>query len=67
MQKNIFLLIAITASTLLAQTPNTLTEKEKIDGWKLLFDGTSTKGWRNYKSTTIKPQWKVIDGALVFS
>ena len=26
--------------------PNAPTEKEKAAGWKLLFDGTTTKGWR---------------------
>lgn len=43
---------------------NTLTEKEKQDGWKLLFDGKSTAGWRNFKSKSIGPAWKVSDGAL---
>ena len=26
--------------------PNTITEKERKEGWSLLFDGISTKGWR---------------------
>ena len=43
---------------------NTLTDQEKSDGWKLLFDGKTTDGWRNYKKKTISPGWKVIDGAL---
>ena len=29
--------------------PNTLTEPEKQDGWKLLFDGKSLDGWRVFK------------------
>lgn len=45
--------------------PNTLTEAEKAAGWKLLFDGQTTNGWRNYKKDTVGPGWKVVDGALV--
>jgi hypothetical protein len=44
---------------------NTLTEEEKAAGWKLLFDGKTTEGWRGYKRDDMPPGWKVIDGALV--
>ncbi|MHB1034194.1 MAG: 3-keto-disaccharide hydrolase [Pirellulales bacterium] len=47
--------------------PNTLTAAEKKAGWKLLFDGKTTNGWRNYRSKTIKPAWKAIDGQLVLT
>ena len=43
---------------------NELTEEEKKEGWVLLFDGTSMKGWHlynNYKSST----WSVKDGELI--
>jgi hypothetical protein len=43
---------------------NTLTEKEKKEGWKLLFDGQTTAGWHNYNSDKIGPGWKVADGLL---
>jgi hypothetical protein len=43
---------------------NTLTEAEKAAGWKLLFDGKSTEGWRNYKKEDISAGWKVMDGSL---
>jgi hypothetical protein len=43
---------------------NKLTPAEEKDGWKLLFDGQTTKGWRNYKKDTIGSGWKVVDGAL---
>ena len=64
MKKNIlFILIALSFISQ-AQTPNTLTKSEKKHGWKLLFDGYTTKGWRNYKSDKIGAAWKVKDGAL---
>lgn len=48
----------------LGEVHNSLTEKEKADGWELLFDGKTTQGWRNYRSQDISDGWKVIDGAL---
>ncbi len=45
--------------------PNTLSDAEKAEGWKLLFDGKTTASWRNYKKDTIGEGWKVVDGALV--
>ena len=44
--------------------PNTLTEQEKKAGFKLLFDGKTTNGWRSYQKKEISPKWKVVDGAL---
>jgi hypothetical protein len=44
---------------------NTLTEAEKQAGWKLLFDGKTTMGWRGYKMEGMPPGWKALDGALV--
>jgi hypothetical protein len=45
----------------------TATEQAKPadDGWKLLFDGTSTTGWRGYEKTGFPPVgWEVKDGTL---
>jgi hypothetical protein len=43
--------------------PVQLTEQQKTEGWKLLFDGVSKTGWRTFKN---KPNdsWEVIDGTL---
>jgi hypothetical protein len=46
------------------ETPNTLTPEEKQAGWKLLFDGKTTEGWRNFRKKKISDGWKVVDGAL---
>src|SRR6187549_1644957 len=44
---------------------NTLSEKEKADGWKLLFDGKSTTGWVGLGKTTFPTSgWSVKDGTL---
>lgn len=44
---------------------NTLTPKEKAEGWELLFDGTSLEAWRGFRSETPGAGWKAVDGALV--
>jgi hypothetical protein len=40
-----------------------LTEAEKKDGWKLLFDGHTTTGWHNFQKQSIQG-WMVQDGVL---
>ena len=43
---------------------NKLTDREKAAGWRLLFDGKTTRGWRSYKQKSISAGWRVVDGAL---
>ncbi len=43
---------------------NTLTKKEKAEGWVLLFDGKTTNGWRNFNSDVTELAWHVVDGCL---
>ncbi|HEX8910835.1 MAG TPA: DUF1080 domain-containing protein [Humisphaera sp.] len=52
-----------------AAEPNTLSDKEKADGWKLLFDGKSAEHFRNYnkKDAPLNPKWVVADGALTLT
>lgn len=45
---------------------NALTETEKKNGWELLFDGKTTKGWHTFGKQTIGTRWKVINGELTF-
>jgi hypothetical protein len=47
------------------QSANTLTAAERADGWKLLFDGKTTTGWRAFKSATPPSGWQAIDDQLV--
>lgn len=50
-----------------AQAPNTLTVKEKKEGWKLLFDGKTSTGWVGAHADHFpdKPHgWIVKDGLL---
>lgn len=56
-------MIAISFISLPKQKDNTLSEKEKKEGWILLFDGETTKGWRNYKNREADG-WTVTNGEL---
>ena len=41
-----------------------MTREEKNGGWKLLFDGKTTKGWHKYGGDPVGSAWKVKDGYL---
>jgi len=45
--------------------PNRVTDWEKAQGWRLLWDGKTTKGWRGAKSKKFpKKGWEIGDGEL---
>jgi hypothetical protein len=48
-----------------AALPNTLTAAEQSAGWRLLFDGTTTSGWRGYQQDAVPAGWIVRDGLLM--
>jgi len=43
---------------------NTLTQAEQAAGWRLLFDGRTTDGWRGYGMDSMPAGWEAVDGAL---
>jgi hypothetical protein len=60
----VFLLSMLTVGAAQSQSmANTLTDAERAAGWKLLFDGQTTAGWRGYLKKAVTG-WQVVDGAL---
>jgi hypothetical protein len=48
-----------------ATPANTLTAAEKAAGWKLLFDGKTTNGWRGFRREKFPEEgWVIEDGAV---
>ncbi|MFN3840590.1 MAG: DUF1080 domain-containing protein [Cyclobacteriaceae bacterium] len=45
---------------------NTLTEQQKAEGWTLLFDGTSTAGWKGFNKDNVGAAWVIDNGTLHF-
>jgi len=65
MQKlTLFLLVIILSIGCCFSQDNTLTAREKKDGWKLLSDGKTTNGWHTWGKKTVSKAWSVKDGAF---
>ncbi|HCY41154.1 MAG TPA: DUF1080 domain-containing protein [Prolixibacteraceae bacterium] len=46
--------------------PNTLCQAEKTQGWKMLFDGTTTTGWKAAGQDKFPSEgWKVEEGTMM--
>ena len=46
---------------------NVLTEKQKKQGWVLLFDGKTGAGWHGYNQRGIPDFWAIEDGTLTMN
>jgi hypothetical protein len=57
--------ILFCAVALPSMSQNSLTDKEKTEGWKLLFDGKTTTGWKTFNGPKGSKSWKIDDGALM--
>jgi hypothetical protein len=57
-------LIAVFSMTAVAQKNNTLSSKEKKEGWALLFDGKSMDGWRQCNKTEMAKNWIINEEAM---
>lgn len=64
MRNSILAMLAIFIASALQAQDNTLTAKEKKQGWKLLFDGKTLNGWHNFNSDKIGEAWQVVEGAI---
>lgn len=48
-------------------TPNTLTDKEKKNGWQLLFDGKRADGWHGYNLKIFPDCWAIEDESFTMN
>ena len=44
---------------------NTLSERERADGWQLLFDGQNANGWRSFNGDSLPEGWVVEERMLM--
>ena len=65
-------LIGLVVATVLAQqktvspmSANQLTPAEKAGGWKLLFDGRTSDGWRSYRKDAFPNKGWVVEGGCL--
>ncbi len=72
MKKPIGLLLAMCLFFACKKAPKKDTAKPEVpqktssNEWIILFDGTSTNGWRAYNGDSLPSQWIIKDGALTF-
>ena len=66
MIKKLFPLLAIFFLPIISycQVANTLTAKEKAEGWQLLFNGKDLKGWHSYLEKNTGKAWQIQNGSI---
>jgi len=63
--RNLLIVVILAAFSFCQAAENQLSPTEQKEGWKLLFDGTTTKGLRSFgKQTFPEKGWTVRDGVL---
>lgn len=60
----LFIIGILFSNTSFSQIPNTLTQKETQQGWRLLFNGKDLVGWHSYQEKVPGKAWQVQDGAI---
>ena len=67
-RKTIALMISVLvfccSTSLFSQKDNTLSKKEKRQGWELLFNGNDFDGWRLCNSDEMAKNWVIEDNAM---
>jgi hypothetical protein len=67
MKKWIVTCALLTMGSMAFAQVNTLTKKEKKDGFQLLFDGKTLEGWHTYNKPGFTGNcWSVVDGVISF-
>ena len=69
MRRNIILTLSMAAAILIAlptfaQEVNKLSNEEKNEGWKSLFNGKDFDGWRQCNGTAMPDNWIIEDDAM---
>jgi hypothetical protein len=69
MKKNIYLTLSLAAALLIslpsfAQDVNKISQKEKKEGWVLLFNGKDFDGWRQCNGTAMPKNWTIDENAM---
>jgi hypothetical protein len=71
-KRNLKLFVLFTTGILFSnfsfsQAPNTLTAKEKSEGWILLFNGKDLSGWHSYLEKKPGKAWQVHNGTIMLN